>query len=562
MSKLYTLRSNRKKLGLIIGVLTIIIGVVPLLIFTYYPELKKSYTIEPLALRTEDGVYISAFKYTPEEEKSHAGIVVCHGFFGNKLTMQPLSIELAKRGFTVLNIDFRGHGASGGSFLRKNLIKDLKAAVDYFENELSYINEIGLVGHSIGAEIATSFSRSNPNKIKATVAIGGISPNFTGVSNLLLATGLFDPSLPEEKIIEILQIYTGNEDVNVGKAYYGDFNHGNNIKGYISPFSGHLSEIVDSAILYQVVQWFEQAFNGEKGNNIFITATFLQIFSYVALFGVIIIISILMVYLSNYFFKQKIEYPERDIFGEVSEYSITKLISYYAIYAVFIQFIVFLFLIDLLADVIPYSTVSITLSLIVGAAIGAFLIYIFILLGWEERFLFKHVPLKIKKMCSIHPGRSIIYGILIALLSILSIAAIWHWSVQNTLPTVREIGTMIIITLISFPFFLIREFYFRNVQGRLKTSYKYEEYFIMVGIGIFMDNFIIVSIIIIGRLNLAYLPGYALYLFVWVIFSIIQQLSVTWVYINSGRNILGSTIFLSIFYSWMLVVFFPSYGFL
>jgi len=562
LNNLNPLRSDRKKLGLLISVLIIIIGVIPLLILTYYPELKHSYTIEPLALRSEDGVYISAFKYTPEAEKSHAGIVVCHGFFGNKLNMQPLSIELVKRGFTVLNIDLRGHGASGGSFLRKDLIKDIKAAVNYFEYNLPYITEIGLVGHSIGAEIAALFSRTSPNKINATVAIGGVASNFTGISNLLLVTGLYDPGLREEKIIEILKSYTGKEDVYIGELYNGDFNGGNNIKGYISPFSGHLSEVVDSAILYQIVQWFEQAFNGEKGDNIFITATILQLFSYVALFGVIMLNAILIVYLSNYLFKQKIEYPERDIFGGVGEFSIKKLIAYYAIPAVLIQFIIFLFLIDILVEFIPYSTASITLSLIVGAAIGAFLIYNFILLCWEEKFFFKHVPLKIKRMCSIHPWRSILYGILIALLLILSIAAIWHWSVQNTLPTIREIGTMIFITIFSFPFFLIREFYFRNVQGRLKTSYKYEEYFIMVGIGIFMDNFVIVSIIIIGRLNLAYLPAYALYLLVWVIFSIIMQFSVTWVYINSGRNILGSAIFLSIFYSWMLVVFFPSYGFL
>ncbi|MFX1572387.1 MAG: alpha/beta hydrolase [Promethearchaeota archaeon] len=562
MNNLIHLRSDRKKLGIIISVLIIIIGVIPLLILTYFPELKHSYTIEPLALRSEDGVYISAYKYTPEIEKSHAGIVVCHGFFGNKLNMQPLSIELVKRGFTVLSFDFRGHGASGGYFLRKDLIKDLKAAVDYFEYHLPYITEIGLVGHSIGAEIASLFSRTNPNKVNVTVCIGSVSSNFSGVSNLLLVTGLYDPGVSEEKIIEVLQAYTGKENVYVDETYWGDFTNGTNIRAYISPFSGHLSEVVDSAILYQIVQWFEQAFNGEKGENIFITATILQIFSYVALFGVIFLNATLIVYLSNYLFKNKFEFPEKEIFRGEVDYSIKKLIEYYAIPAVIIQIIIFLILLDILGEIIPYSTISITLSLIIGAAIGAFLIYIFILLSWEERFFFKHLSLRIKKMCSVHPGRSLIYGTLVALLVIFSIAAIWQWSVQNTLPTVREVGTMIIITLISFPFFLIREFYFRSVQGRLKTSYKYEEYFIMVGIGIFMDNFVIISIIIIGRLNLAYLPAYALYLFVWIIFSIIQNISVTWVYINSGRNILGSTIFLSILYSWMLVVFFPSYGFL
>jgi hypothetical protein len=144
----------------------------------------------------------------------------------------------------------------------------------------------------------------------------------------------------------------------------------------------------------------------------------------------------------------------------------------------------------------------------------------------------------------------------------LSIAAIWHWSVQNSLPTLEGVGRMILIILISFPFFLIKEFYYRNVQGQLHILSRFDEYIVMTGIGIIMDNLFIIFIIIIGKINLAYLPGYVLYLLGWVIFSIIQHCSVTYVYMHSGRNILGSAIFISIFYSWMVVVFFPSYGFL
>jgi hypothetical protein len=183
-------------------------------------------------------------------------------------------------------------------------------------------------------------------------------------------------------------------------------------------------------------------------------------------------------------------------------------------------------------------------------------------LNWEEKFSIKDIFIKIKRMCSITPFRSTIFGIIIALVSILSIAAIWHWSVQNSLPTLNGAGRMVVLTLIAFPFFLIREFYLRNVQGQLITINPYQEYIVMAGIGIFMDNILILAMIVIGKINLVYLPPYALYLLAWVIFSIIQNITVTWVYIKSGRNILGSTIFISIFYSWMIVVFFPSYGFL
>lgn len=558
---LKSLTSNRKKFALFLSIVIILIGVVPLFFLTFFPELKQSYTIKPLALETEDGVYISAFQYTPKGEKSHGGVVVAHGFFGNKLNMQPISIEIAKRGFTVINLDFRGHGASGGFFERSKLTLDMKAAVDYLEYVLPYITEIGLVGHSLGAYTALAFSNTYPNRINTTIAIGGISTAVTNISNLLMVSGRFDPGVTEETMLNVLRIYTGREDVEVGVIYNGDFTNGNNTKAFISPFADHWTEIVDYTTIYQTVQWLEQAFNGEKGNNIFITAPALQFFSYFSLAGIIALNSILVVYLGHFIFKHKKAILETRISDVDKKISIHKLIIYYTFPVELIQITLFLFLSTLSEDLFTLSTTNITLTLIIGAAIGSFLTYNLILLNTGEKYSIKDFFRRTKELVSLKPYRSIIFGVTIALISILSIAAIWHWSVQNTLPTLRGVGSIILITVISLPFFFIREFYFRSIQQKLNTSYKYEEYLIMVGIGIFIDNFLIVSIIIVGKLNLAYLPPYALYMLAWVIFSIIQNCTVTWVYIHS-RNILSSTIFISIFYAWMMVVFFPSYGFL
>lgn len=548
-------------MGLFIGVSIIIIGVIPLFFLTFFPELKQSYTIKPLALETEDGVYISAFKYTPKGEKSHGGVVVGHSFFGNKLNMQPISIELAKRGFTVINIDFRGHGASGGFFARNKVIFDMKAAIDYLENDLSYITEIGLVGHSLGAYAALSLSNSYPHRINSTVVIGAISTKVLNISNLLMISGKFDLGLTEDQLLEVLRIYTGREDPEIGVVYDGDFINGNNTKAYISPFADHLSEVVDYSVIYQTIQWLEQSFNGQKGKNIIITAPALQFFSYFSLVGIIILNSIFVVYLANFLFKRKKKNIDKKILINYKEISIYRLILHYTFLVESIQIFIFLLLSTLSEDILSWSTTSLTLSLIIGASIGSFLMYNFILLNTRPKYTIKDFFYKAKSMSSSNPGRSIIFGFIIVLFSILSIAAIWHWSIQNTLPTLRGIGSIILLTIISFPFLFIREFYFRSIQNKLQYSTHYEEYFVMIGIGIFIDNFLILCIIIVGKLNFAYLPPYALYLLAWVVFSIIQNCTVTWVYIQS-RNILGSTIFSSIFYAWMLVVFFPSYGFL
>ncbi|MEE9377177.1 MAG: alpha/beta fold hydrolase [Candidatus Lokiarchaeia archaeon] len=554
-----TIISDKKKLALLISVLIIIIGVIPLIFLIYTPDLENPYKIESISLTSEDGTKLHAFKYTPIGVTSSYGVVVGHGFCGNAQHMQPMSIELVKRGFTVINLDFRGHGASEGYLDRFELINDVAAAVEYLEN-LGYISEIGLVGHSMGSGAVTSFARAYPNRVNATVAIGGIPSNMTNISNLLLAIGLFEQGYTEEDVLEGLRLYTGLDNVEIG-VLYGDFNSGDATKGIISPFSEHTQEVKDSVIIHNTVLWFEEAFNGVMAIEFSIIPTIIEVFSYISLFGVVTFCFVIMVYLSKYLFKRNQVYPEKEILKDAGDISINKLIFYYAILVALIGFVFIIFLEDLFTGMIPLATSGQTFSIVFGSSIGTIIIYYFLIMRRKENLSIKEFPLKIKEMSSTNSRLSIIFGILAALLLILAIAGIWHWSVQYTLPSYIEIGTIMGMTLIYFPFFLIKEFYFRNVQGKLKTTNKIKEYFSMVGIGIFMDSFLIGIIMLISWLHLASVPISALYLYVWVRFLIYLQFASTWVYMWSGRNILGSTIFLCIFYSWMSVIFYP-FGFL
>jgi hypothetical protein len=535
----------------------------PQIIFTFIPNFSHPYTIKPLALESEDGTYISAFIYTPNGEKNHGGIVVAHGFFGNKVIMQSMSIELVKRGFTVISIDFRGHGASGGIIDQREFIIDLKAAVDYLEYELSDITEIGLVGHSIGGGVALEFANTHPNRINATVSIGWISSEINGISNLLLTFGLMYsyPYIIEELLTK-LTLYTGVENLSINEMYYGDFQNGSNIKSYISPFSAHIFEAVDNAIIYQTIQWFEQAFNGEIANDVFITATILQLFSFISLFGVILLNFILIVYLSNYIFiKKGISLKENRIKKEYSV-SINKLIEYNILPIGIIQILFFLMLREIFMDDILFSAVNITVALLFGVAIGIIIFFIFFLFEHKKKYFLKEFPVKIKEPSSINSWYSVIFGILTSILLMISITLIWYFPTQNIFLSIRDIGMMIYLSLITFPAYLIKGFYFRSIQERLRIPNRVSEYFAMAIIGSFMDILLISVINLFGRTNLVYMPQIMLYLSVWLVISVIQQFTVTWVYIWSGSNILGSTFFSCIFSSWIVVFFLPSYGFL
>ena len=206
MSRLKGLSSKEKrKIGLIISLLITSFGLVPHIILTVLSHSNQSYTIEPISLESSKGIYISAWKYTPTGEKNQGGIVVGHYLSGSKLHMHPLSSELAKQGFTVINIDFRGHGASGGT-LGRGFESDMNSAIDYLKNNVPSITEIGLIGHSYGGKIASKLAISRSSEINATVVIGRVPHDVTNISNLLVAVGTYEPALTENDIFKFLRL--------------------------------------------------------------------------------------------------------------------------------------------------------------------------------------------------------------------------------------------------------------------------------------------------------------------------------------------------------------------
>ncbi len=568
MTRLKKLNSGKKrKLGLIFSLLIIVLGLVPHIFLTFISKSNHSYIIEPIKLESSKGIYISAWKYTPTRDKNHGGIVVGHYLSGSKMHMHPLSSELAKRGFTVINIDFRGHGASAGSvgyrfgYFGKDLEKDMDAAVRYFEQNLTYITEIGLVGHSIGGTKALTLARTYPTRINATVIIGTLPSNILNISNLLMIIAAVESGIIEPVLLQSLREYTGKSNVTFGE-HYGEWSNGNNTMAYVDSFSEHLFEVMDTDIIYQTVNWFEQAFSIESKTRIFITSPIYQIFSFFSFSGIIFLSFILIVYLSDSLFKRNMVSPEREIFINFKDFSLDTLIYKYSVPITLMGFLIFLLLIEIFKDVFLISTVSIIILITFGNTIGTAIVYKMHFMTRREKISIKKVFQKLRVMSLANSTRSIIFGFLSAILLISSMSTVWHWSVHNILPTMLEIGIMIGLVFISFPLFLIKEFYFRIVQGRLKNTSRVKEYIKIVIIGIFMDILIIGLIKLLDWIILIPLPISALYLFVWIIFSIIQNCFTPWIYMWSGRNILGSTTFLSIFTAWMSIIFLPSFGFL
>ncbi len=560
MQILKYLKSNRKRAGVLCSLICLAAGVIPLVIFTFFADPAHPYSIAPVTLTSADGTQIQALVYTPlGVTGNRPGVVVGHGFTGNKRYMQPLSIELVKREWTVISIDFRGHGGSGGDLgvvlADQGLEFDMETAMEYLL-ALGNVDQIGLVGHSMGGATALRVAEQNYERVNGTVSIGAVfgGYNFSRIPNLLMAVGQLDQVNNAQAETNFLKNYTGLSDVAFDTPY-GNFGIGNACKVAIAPLTEHLFEPLSPIIVTDTVSWLEQVFNGgTAATDISITVGFNTASFMIAMAGAVCLLFMALVYLSDAVWKRGLAQPEREI---VQKTSSMKLVIH-AILAYGIGGGLLFPLSDLFATALPVAEGSMLFAVLVGNAIGLLVIFYLLVLRKEDRHQLPDLFGKMRQACGQTPGRSFCFGIVAALLSAWAITAIMEWSSTTTILTIREYGTAFSIAIVFFPFLFVKEFYFRAVQGRLAPTNRVKEYFKMAGIGILIDNIVLVPVMLLVWQNNNHEVAFlALAITVFIGFNAVQQLLVTWVYQHSGRSVLGSTIFFCVFYAWMIVNFFP-----
>lgn len=360
MKILEFLKADKKRAGIIISLIILIIGVVPLLVLTFFSDPAHPYTITEETLISEDGTQIKALIYTPLNIAGDIpGVVLAHGYCGNKGSLQNFGIELVKRNFLVVNIDFRGHGSSDGYLSRTDegytlLDDDVMAGVKYLQNS-GIVDRIGLMGHSMGGGTVRRVAESHPNLINATVSMGSIpgDVNSTMIPNLLVTLGQFEQAMSIDVALDFLQYYTGLGSVAFDTLYVS-FADGNATKVALGPFSEHLYERADPVIIYETVLWFEQAFYGTArllDFPIVITSFWQNAFFYISLFGVVCLSFVVIVYLNQFIWKKKEINLRKDL---VKNNSLVLLLGYSVIIQL-ISLISYLILSDLFVDVMPVS---------------------------------------------------------------------------------------------------------------------------------------------------------------------------------------------------------------
>lgn len=172
---------------------------------------------QKLFFKNREGIQLSGRLDLPADQKPHNFALFAHCFTCNKNfhAVRNVSRALTSRGFGVLQFDFTGLGASGGSFSESNFsgnVDDLLAAADFLATAYQAPNLI--VGHSLGGAAAI-LAASQLENVQTVATIG--SP-----SNPQHVQHLFQNSLEEIAQSGMALVNIGGRPFTIKKQFLED----------------------------------------------------------------------------------------------------------------------------------------------------------------------------------------------------------------------------------------------------------------------------------------------------------------------------------------------------
>jgi hypothetical protein len=224
-----------------------------------------------------NGISIRAKLLKPREATEAnpmPGIVYIHGYQNNRETGDAYSIELARRGFVVLNIDAIGRGNSG----EPNDPSDTDFDNTYGgESSLNYLaslpfvrtDSLGMMGHSLGAEMAYHVALKR-KEVRALVITGfayTLAAAKDNPHNMLMIFGKWDEYRKRMTgTVDIEKEWMNTEQTRrvfpvpsprVNETY-GDFTQGTARRVFI-PKAIHLQVSHSRSAIAEAVTWMRKA---------------------------------------------------------------------------------------------------------------------------------------------------------------------------------------------------------------------------------------------------------------------------------------------------------------
>ncbi|MCR4966148.1 MAG: alpha/beta fold hydrolase [Bacteroidales bacterium] len=120
---------------------------------------------------------LTARLFTPKMEAGEKRdlVILCHGLNADKNfpLLRMTERQLQGEGYATLTFDFNGHGESEGRFSEMtiaNEIEDLEQVLAYAQ-DLRFVDDIALIGHSQGGVVAAMVAGKHPEDIKSMVLL-------------------------------------------------------------------------------------------------------------------------------------------------------------------------------------------------------------------------------------------------------------------------------------------------------------------------------------------------------------------------------------------------------
>ncbi len=125
----------------------------------------------PITFENQEQQLVGILHLPDEADADVPGVVLCHGFTGNRAEAHFVFVKLARdlsaAGLAVLRFDFRGSGDSGGAFDEMTIsgeISDALRAVEVLKEQPGVDpSRIGILGFSLGGGVAACVAGRSPS---------------------------------------------------------------------------------------------------------------------------------------------------------------------------------------------------------------------------------------------------------------------------------------------------------------------------------------------------------------------------------------------------------------
>lgn len=263
-----------------------LIGLIMVLLGGFFANLVQTQSgnikVEEVTFAASDGSQLSALLYLPKNatEKTPApAMITVHGYLNQKETQSNFSIEFARRGYAVLELDLSGHGSS--EQIEGDMSRGVNDALNYVES-LAFVDKdnIGLEGHSMGGWSVVTAAAENYEQLRTLVVIGSAQ------GNLELGNALGAPAIPEDAALNYAVIFSkydefvginyfvkkaedfvtasnlmepfGTDEPVVLEQLYGDFEDGSARMAFM-PNTSHVGEHQSHEVIADVMDFVNQS---------------------------------------------------------------------------------------------------------------------------------------------------------------------------------------------------------------------------------------------------------------------------------------------------------------